>query len=331
MHSPHPRLPVAEIYAIGSLNLFAAAPEFSMSRTNAVLFALVAVLAVGLYSVSTRPVATGITTADVQAIVDKSLAAKPATDVAAVTAIVTDLLAKREADALPQSAAQIDAATLNPMIEDYLMGNPRILQRVSDALDTEIKTAELAQRKDALQSMQAVIYDDPDHIVLGNPEGDVTLVELFDYNCGYCRSALPDLATLMAEDPNLKVILKEFPILSQGSIDAAKVAVLVGRSDVDYWAFHQKLFTSRGQVTKETALAAAQSLGLNPINIGLEMEGADVNAAIETSYDIAKALNVSGTPTYIIGDEVIPGAIGLDALRERISNMRKCGSTVCPA
>lgn len=300
-----------------------------MSRINALLFALVALLGVGLVWVANRP--AGLTEAQVQALLAQ---AKPAatTDVAAVTQIVTEVLEKQKAEAPPQSVAQLDAATLNPMIEDYLLGNPRILQRVSEALDAEIKTAQAAERRDALATLEPVIYDDPDHIVLGNPKGDVTLVELFDYNCGYCRSAVPDMATLLAEDPNLRVILKEFPILSQGSVDAAKVAVIVGRDkSIDYWQFHQKLFTSRGQVTKETALTAAQQLGLNPVEVGLEMEGSDVNAVIAKSFQIADGLNVSGTPTYIIGDEVIPGAIGLDGLRQRIANMRKCGSTTCPA
>jgi protein-disulfide isomerase len=301
-----------------------------MSRTNALLFALVALIGVGLVWVATRP--AGLSERQVQALVDARPAASVTTDVAAVTQIVTDVLAKRQAEAPPQSMAKLDADTLNPMIEDYLLGNPRILQRVSAALDTEIKTAEAAERRDALAKLDTVIYDDPDHIVLGNPQGDVTLVELFDYNCGYCRSALPDMAALLAEDPNLRVILKEFPILSQGSVDAAKVAVIVGRDkSVDYWQFHQKLFTSRGQVTKETALTAAQDLGLNPVEVGLEMEAADVNSVIAKSFQIADGLNVSGTPTYIIGDEVIPGAIGIDGLRQRIANMRKCGSTTCPA
>lgn len=150
--------------------------------------------------------------------------------------------------------------------------------------------------------------------MLGNPNGDVTLVELFDYNCGYCRSALPDLATLMAEDPNLRIILKEFPILSQGSVDAAKVAVVVGRDkSVDYWTFHQKLFTSRGQITKDTALAAAKELGLNPVTVGLETEAPEIDRILARSFQIAQGLNVTGTPTYIIGNEVIPGAIGLDS------------------
>lgn len=298
-----------------------------MSRTNALLFALVALLGVGLVWVANRP--AGLTEAEVQAMLDTNTTP---TDVAAVEQIVTDVLAKQRAEALPQSVAQLDAETLNPMIEGYLLSNPRILQRVSDALDTELKLAQAAETKAALASLQSVIYDDADHVVLGNPKGDVTLVELFDYNCPYCRQAMPDVATLMAEDPNLRVILKEFPILSQGSVDAAKVGVVVWREkSADYWKFHEALFTGRGQVTKDTALAAAKDIGLNPVEVGLAMEAVEVNSVIEKSFQIAQGLNISGTPTFIIGDEVIPGAIGLDALRQRIANMRKCGSTVCPA
>lgn len=297
-----------------------------MPRTTALLFALVVLLGAGFAWVATRPAAT-LTQEQVASLFED----KSSTDVEAVTRIVSEVLDKQQAAALPQSVASIDGDTLNPMIEDYLLNNPMILQRMSEALETEMRTAQAQQTKTALQSLQQVIYDDPEQIVLGNPDGDVTLVELFDYNCGYCRSALPDMATLLAEDPGLRVILKEFPILSQGSVDAAKVGVVVARDkSVDYWDFHQKLFTSRGQIDKTAALAAAQAMGLNPVDVGLAMEAKDVDSVIARSFQIAQGLNVSGTPTYIIGNEVIPGAIGIDSLRERIANMRKCGETTCP-
>lgn len=300
-----------------------------MPRSTLLLFALVALLGFGLAYVATRPVPGAVSETEVRSIVSEALAAEPAplTD-EAVRGLIATALADRDA-ARPQSQAQIDAATLNPMIEQYLLENPRILQQVSAALEQEIRTAEAEQARLAIASMQSEIYEDPDHVVLGNPNGDVTLVEMFDYNCGYCRQAVPDLATLLAEDPNLKVILKEFPILSQESVDAAKIAVVVAQSDADYWQFHQKLFTGRGQVTKEAALAAAGELGLNPVDLQLKMEGPDVSAVLDKSYAIAQAIGASGTPTYIIGDEIIPGAVGLDALRLRIANMRACGKTVC--
>jgi protein-disulfide isomerase len=287
-----------------------------MSRVTLALVALVGILAGALgYAAVSRPA--------------------PQTDAVAVQALIDEAIsaydAKRlvEASAAPQDVAAIDPETLNPLIESYLMSDPKILQRMSVALDTTLQAEERSQATTAIASMQEAIFNDPGQVVLGNPQGDVTLVEFFDYNCGYCRAALPDMATLLAEDPNLRVVLKEFPILSNESIDAARVAVLVGDADVDYWTFHETLFTSRSQVDKQVALAAAADLGLSPVALELDMGTEAVAKTIQTSYEIARALNITGTPTYIIGNEIIPGAIGLDELRSRIANMRACGETQC--
>jgi protein-disulfide isomerase len=272
--------------------------------------------------------------ARVRAIAAEAVAAAPTLDRPAIETIVREALASRPTGAAsqaPQSVAGLDAGTLNPMIEDYLLKNPRILERAQAALSAEIRAAEAAAQSAALAELQTVLYDDPDAIVVGNPQGDVTLIEMFDYNCTYCRQALPDLVALIEEDPNLKIILREFPILSQGSIDAAKVATVVADADVDYWTFHQAVYSSRGQVTKESALAAAEALGLNPLTVQIEMESPSIQASLDKSYEIARKLDISGTPTFILGEEIIPGAIGLDAMRQRIANMRACGATTCPA
>ncbi|KFC72555.1 putative outer membrane protein [Devosia sp. LC5] len=282
-----------------------------MSRVTLALVALAGILAGALgYSVFNKPT-------------------PQTTDTVAVRAIVDEALAARDAAEKPQTVAAIDPAQLNPLIEQYLLSDPKILQRMSVALDSTLQAEQREQSTSAIASMRDKIYNDPDQVVLGNPEGDVTLVEFFDYNCGYCRSALPDLATLLAEDPNLRVVLKEFPILSNESIDAARVAVLVGKADVDYWTFHEALFSARGQVDKGAALTAASELGLSPVTLEMQMGEPRVSQAIQTSYEIAKALNITGTPTYIIGNEIIPGAIGLDELRARIANMRECGEAQC--
>jgi len=252
---------------------------------------------------------------------------EPQTDVAAVRAVVEQVLAERP-DPEPV-VAEIDPARLNPLIESYLMGDPKLLQRMSVALDETLRAEEQERAEVAIAEMRDAIFDAPGQVVLGNPDGDVTLVEFFDYNCGYCRAALPDLAALLAEDPDLRVILKEFPILSNESIDAARIGVLVAESGVDYWSFHEALFTSRGQVDKTVALAAAGELGLSPVNLELQMGEERVARTIQTSYEIAQALGITGTPTYIIGNEIIPGAIGADELKARIANMRECGRTEC--
>ncbi len=255
---------------------------------------------------------------------------EPQMDEVAVREIVEQML--EEQTARPVAApeiASIDPAVLNPMIEQFLLDDPKVLQRVSTALEQTLRAEETARSETALAEFRDQIFNAPDQIVLGNPDGDVTLVEFFDYNCGYCRAALPDMAALLAEDPNLRIILKEFPILSNESIDAARIGVLVGESDANYWDFHSALFTSRGKVDKSVALAAAQDLGLSPVELELQMGDPRVAQTIQSSYEIAQALGITGTPTYIIGNEIIPGAIGADELRARIADMRECGNTQC--
>lgn len=304
-----------------------------MSRLSVLMVLVVGLLVGSVGVLVSRPAMNEAQVREIAAAVVAE-APKPASlDKSAVETIVADFLASQLRQNTPDSfaVAELDPGKLNPMIETYLMDNPSILKRVSDKLADEVAAQRKEETRVQLAALKTEIYDAPGQIVLGNPNGDVTLVEMFDYNCGYCRQALPDLATLLDEDPNLRIILKEFPILSQGSVDAARVAVQVSEAEVDYWAFHEALFTSTGKVDKAVALKAASDLGLNPITLEMGMNTPDVSGVIEKSYKIADELKITGTPTYIIGDEIIPGAVGIDQLRSRIANMRACGSTDCPA
>lgn len=301
-----------------------------MSRTvlalSVVVLGLMAFIAVLMLNPASSPLASsnnGISEASVRTIISEMLAEQKAQDA--------------QQDAPVQStnvntAPVLSSDLLNPMIEEYLMGNPKILQRVSTALQEQLRVEELDEAKLSLASYQSEIYDEPGDVVLGNPDGDVTLIEFFDYNCGFCRRAMPDMAQLLEEDLNLRIILKEFPILSENSVEAARVAVAVANTpDSDYWAFHELLFTARGQISGETALAAAKQLGMNPISLELDMQSDATTSILQRNYALAQNLNITGTPAYIIGDEIIPGAVGVDALRSNIANMRECGSTICPS
>jgi len=282
-----------------------------MSRLSFALVLLVGLLAGGLGSLVLRTPPT-ISDADVRG-------------------IITDMLSKDKAPA-PQQTADLDPSKVNKLIENYLMSDPTILQRMNDKLAEEKQVAERKAMKDELDAHRADIYQAADNVVLGNPKGDVTLVEMFDYNCTYCRGALPDLAQLMDDDKNLRVILKQFPILTAGSIDAARVAVLVSENPkINYWDFHQKLFAQRGEVGASQALQVAAELGGDRAELMLDMNGKRASDAIQQSYALAKALNINGTPTYILGDELIPGALPIDQLKQKIANLRACGSTECPA
>jgi protein-disulfide isomerase len=206
-----------------------------MSRLSIVLVLIVGLLAGSLGSFLLRPVST-LTDADIRG-------------------IVTDTLKQDK----PAATAAVDSGTVKKLIEDYLLSDPTILTRMNDKLADDKRVAARQAMKDELAAHASEIYQSADNIVLGNPKGDVTLVEMFDYNCTYCRQALPDMAQLLADDPNLKVILKQFPILTPGSVDAARVGVLVSENPkIDYWQFHQKLFSLRaGEVGADQALPTA--------------------------------------------------------------------------
>jgi protein-disulfide isomerase len=280
-----------------------------MSRLAVVLIAVAAALGGGLAATLWLRPAPGLTADGVRAVVVEEMA---------------------NAEVAQQAAAPaIDAATLHPIIESYLLANPSILEKMSTALTAERQALETEQNRLAVASIRDLIFEDADQVVIGNPEGDVTLVELFDYNCSYCRSALPDMASLLAEDKDLRIVFKEFPILSQDSVEVARIAIAANRAGVDYWAFHSALLTGRGQVTGNVALDEAEKLGLDPVALASDAKSDAVSQVIQKSYDIAQTLGVSGTPTYIIGDEVIPGAVGVGILKAKIANIRACGKTAC--
>lgn len=238
---------------------------------------------------------------------------------ARVLEIVDERLASDEASREPLDAS----------IETYLMANPEILERVSEALARERSAEQRAKNKEAIESNRQALFEGLGSVVVGNPNGDVTIVEMYDYNCEYCRQAMPDLVALIEADPELKVILRQFPILSSGSLDAAKVGTLVADEGADYWNFHQELFTSRGQINLEVALGAAATIGLNPESLRARLNEPATEAAIAESFTLAQQLGITGTPTFIIGDEIIPGAVGVEVLREKVANVRACGSTAC--
>jgi protein-disulfide isomerase len=175
------------------------------------------------------------------------------------------------------------------------------------------------------------IFNSPRGVVLGNKDGDVTFVEFFDYNCGYCKRAMADMLDLMKTDPKLKVVLKEFPVLSPGSVEAAQVAVAVRMQDPSgkkYLDFHQKLLGGRGPADKAHALAAAKDAGLDMARIEKDMASPEAKATIEENFKLAEAMGMNGTPSYVIGKQVVVGAIGLDGLKEKI-DLARCGKATC--
>src|SRR5664279_1791068 len=188
------------------------------------------------------------------------------------------------------------------IVRDYLIAHPEVLQEAMTELEKRQTAAESEKHKTAVKDNAATIFSSPRQVNLGNPNGDVTFVEFFDYNCGYCKRAMTDMLTLMKDDPKLKVVLKEFPVLGPGSVEAAQVAVAVRMQDKTgkkYLEFHQKLLGGRGQADKAHAMAAAKEVGMNMAQIEKDLTSPEVKTTLEENFKLAEALGLNGTPSYV--------------------------------
>jgi protein-disulfide isomerase len=211
------------------------------------------------------------------------------------------------------------------VVKEYLLAHPEVMQDVMAELDKRQQAAEAAKHRAAVAETKGTLFSSPHQVVLGNPQGSITMVEFFDYNCGFCKRALSDMLDLLKTDSNLKFVLKEFPVLGEGSVEAAHVAVAARMQDVTgkkYIEFHQKLLGGRGQADKAHALAVAKEVGFDMARIEKDMNSDEVKKTIDENMKLADALGVNGTPSYVVGDEVIVGAVGIDVLREKIKAER---------
>jgi protein-disulfide isomerase len=220
-------------------------------------------------------------------------------------------------------------AEIEAIIRGYLIAHPEIIKDAIDELQRRQDVAEQASQAKAIADNSPLIFSSKHQVELGNPKGDVTLVEFFDYNCTYCRRAQADMKQLLAEDKNLRIILKEFPVLGQGSVEAAQVGVAVNMLAPDKYAdFHDRLLNSKGQVNGARALAVAVELGLDATKVRDTMNSDAAKATINEVYDLAGKLSLTGTPSYVTAKEVVVGAVGYDALKEKIATLR-CGQPSC--
>jgi len=216
------------------------------------------------------------------------------------------------------------------LIRDYLLKNPELMLEVQQALETKQKNVAAQKAKQALATNKETIFNSIHQGTIGNVNGDVTVVEFFDYNCGFCQRAMGDMNVLLSNDSKLKFVMKELPILSQGSVEASRVSTAIYRLMPEkYGEFHNRLLSQEGQKDGNRARQIAKSMGLDVAAIEAEAAKDDLVGAFREVSDLANDLGINGTPSYVIGDEIIFGALGADVLREKIENVRKCGHTVC--
>jgi protein-disulfide isomerase len=236
--------------------------------------------------------------------------------------------------ALPASAVEFsDAqkAEIESLIHSYLIEHPEVLRDAAVELEKRQQQDEAEQRVKAISKDKDALFNSSFDAIVGNPKGKITIVEFFDYNCGYCKRALGDLVNLMKAEPDLRVVLKDFPVLGPDSVEAAQVASAARKqiSGEKFFEFHQKLLTSRGHVGRDQALAVAKELGLDMDKLQKDMKDPAIRNGFEATKSVADALNLTGTPSYVVGEEAVVGAVGLDQLKSRVDAMAKCGKTVC--
>ena len=223
-----------------------------------------------------------------------------------------------------------DRPEIEKIIREYLLANPQLMLEVQQALEEQQRTEAANRAAEALSLNSEAIFNSPNQGIIGNPEGDVTVVEFFDYNCGFCQRAMEDMNALLDNDSNLKFVMKELPILSEGSVEAGRISTAVYRLyPAKYAEFHNTLLGSPGQKDGNRALRVAQTMDMDINALNEEAQKNDVLGAFREANELANSLGINGTPSYVIGDEVLFGALGRDVLAEKIENVRKCGKTVC--
>ena len=256
--------------------------------------------------------------------------APAAENAAATAAAATENAAATAATSLTKVAefSNDQRKELEGIIRNYLIANPEVISdAVAELQRRRDAAAQLAQTK-AIEDSADLIFNSKHEVVLGNPEGKVTLVEFFDYNCTYCRRAEADIKKLLSDDPNLRLVLRQFPVLGPGSVEAAKVAVALQMTAPDkYSEFHDAMLEEPGQTNGDKALAVAASIGLDPAVLKVRVDSDEVKQTINESYDLAGKLNLTGTPSFVTHKEVIVGAVGYDTLKSKLDALASACTT----
>jgi len=232
------------------------------------------------------------------------------------------------AAASPAGAAEMsvspDRQAIEQIIHDYLIAHPEVVIEALKAGDARAKEQETAQTRAQIAQHQDELVRDPKSPEGGNPAGDVTIVEFFDYRCPYCKQVEPTLEALLKEDGRIRVVYKEFPILGPESMIASRVSLAaLKQSPQKYARLHTALMSAKGELSEDSILKAAEAAGLDVARIKTDMNGREIDALIKRNYDLAEALNIRGTPAFIIGHEMTPGAVDLPIFQKMVADARK--------
>jgi len=216
----------------------------------------------------------------------------------------------------------LDEARIKELVLETIRENPSIVMEAVAILEQRQADATAVARADLLKNQRELLEQDENAPVLGNPEGDVTIVEFFDYNCPYCRRAMDEVQGLLEADSNIRLVYREWPILGDGSVFAAKAA-LAARNQGKYDAFHWAMMGMTGRAEEASVMRVAASVGLDVDQLRRDMDAPEIEQHIATSMDLAQALGFNGTPSFVIGDELVPGYVEQSKLEEIVDLTRR--------
>ena len=218
---------------------------------------------------------------------------------------------------------------MGAIVRDYLLAHPEILQEMNQTLEQQQKLAEDEQRKSGLTKNATAIFHNKTDFVAGNPDGKVTMVEFFDYNCGWCKKGFPEVLAMIEADKDLRIVLKEFPIFGEDSEYAARAAIAAIKQG-KYWDLHAAMFQHEGKIAKDSVDEIAAGLGLNMEQLRKDMEDPATAEILLSNRELAQSLAINGTPAFIIDDRLVPGYLPQSELASAVNDVRtKGGCTLC--
>jgi len=212
-------------------------------------------------------------------------------------------------------------AEFGSQVRNYLLENPKVIREVIERLQVQEAREQAVKKSKNLASYIDELENDGYSFVAGNPDGDVTIVEFFDYRCGFCKRVYADLMKTVDEDGNVRLVLKEFPILGEDSMLATRAA-LAAENQNKYMQYHDNLMKARGGLSRGRILQIAADSGLNTDQLLKDIDDEEISAKIQKTYQLATALNISGTPAFVIGGELTAGAIPASRMKEMIASAR---------
>jgi protein-disulfide isomerase len=207
-------------------------------------------------------------------------------------------------------------------VRDYLLTNPEVILEAIQNLEQRQRIAERTDAQAAIATHRDELLNSPASPVGGNPQGDVIVVEFFDYNCPYCRQVAPVMDEAEESDPGLRIVYKEFPILGPDSVFAAKAALAAHRQNA-YSQFHKALMQASGSANETEVMAVAEEVGLDVEKLRIDMNDPDIAAEIDRNLALATALRINGTPAFVVGEEILRGATDLQTLQRLINQVRR--------